>query len=292
MKRKLFIFGAAVLLTCAVLWLAGSTLSSPAHMSVGGLPSDLAGRSVEFPSESGAIIHGWLIPGRKGGGAIVLMHGLRANRLSMLERARFLSRAGYSVLVFDFQAHGESDGEHITFGHLESRDALAAVNFLRTNSGNEKIGVVGVSMGGAAVLLASPPLQVDAMVLEMVYPAIDQAITNRLTMRLGAPGRLLTPLLSWQLKPRLGISIESLRPIDHVRETKAAKLFIAGAQDQHTTIQESRQIFDVASEPKELWTVDDAAHVDLHRFARIEYERRVLEFFGKHLRQGSHEQHE
>jgi alpha/beta superfamily hydrolase len=51
------------------------------------------------------------------------MHGVRANRLSMVERARFLSYAGYSVLLFDFQGHGESTGQHITFGYLESKDA-------------------------------------------------------------------------------------------------------------------------------------------------------------------------
>src|ERR1700730_13582815 len=108
-----------------VLWMAGSSLTAPAKQLAGNLPPELNGRNVQFASGSGAIIRGWLIPGKKGVGAIVLMHGLRASRLSMLERARFLSRAGYSVLLFDFQAHGESTGRHITFGYLESKDAQA-----------------------------------------------------------------------------------------------------------------------------------------------------------------------
>lgn len=41
-------------------------------------------------------------------------------------------------------------------------------------------------MGGAATLLASPPLDVNALVLEMVYPNINQAVSNRLSMRVGA----------------------------------------------------------------------------------------------------------
>jgi dienelactone hydrolase len=80
---------------------------------------------------------------------------------------------------------------------------LAAVNFIHAVMPDEKIGIVGISMGGAAALLASPQLDVNAMVLEMVYPTINQAITNRLTMRLGNWARVLTPVLSWQLKPRL-----------------------------------------------------------------------------------------
>ena len=284
MKRTLILISAGVLLVSFVgAWLAGSALSAPASQPVGNLPSDLAGTPVQFPSESGATIHGWFIPGKKGVGAIVLMHGVRANRLSMLERARFLSRADYSVLLFDFQAHGESTGEHITFGYLESMDAQAAVSFLRSNAPNEKIGVIGVSLGGAAALLASPPLDVDAMVLEMVYPTINQAISNRLTMRLGGWASSLTPLLSWQLKPRLGIDAEVLRPIDHIGKIKPPKLLIVGAEDQHTTLEESRRMFDAASETKELWVVNGAKHVDLYPVARKEYEQHVVGFFGKYL---------
>lgn len=284
-KRKLvIIFASGILLTLFVAaWLAGNVLTAPVHQSIGNLPPDFVGRSVEFPSASGATIHGWFIPGKKGTGAIVLMHGVRANRLSMLDRARFLSHAGYSVLLFDFQAHGESTGEHITFGYLESRDAQAAVSFLSANAPNEKVGVIGVSMGGAATLIASPPLDVQALVLEMVYPSLKQAVSDRLTMRLGGWASVLTPLLTWQLKPRLGFDAETLRPIDHVGRIGAPKLFIVGAEDQHTTLEESRQMFNAASEPKELWIVDGAKHVDLYPIAREAYERRVLDFFRRHL---------
>src|SRR5437773_9722004 len=130
MKRKLFAFlGPGLLIALmSILWIAGSILSSPVNQPVGDLPEGFSGHSVLFQSASGTTIHGWLIKGKAGAGAIVLMHGVRATRLNMLERARFLSNAGYSVLLFDFQAHGESVGDHITFGYLESKDAQAAVN--------------------------------------------------------------------------------------------------------------------------------------------------------------------
>jgi uncharacterized protein len=264
--------------------LAGSLLTAPANQSIEKLPSDIAGSPVHFASESGSTIHGWFIPGKKGVGAVALMHGVRANRLSMLERARLLSQAGYSVLLFDFQAHGESEGKRITFGYLESKDAQAAISFLRTNAPDEKIGVIGVSMGGASALLASPPLDVNAVVLEMVYPTITQAISNRLTMRLGGWASVLTPLLSWQLKTRLGIDADALRPIDKVGSIRAPKLFIVGADDQHTTLEESRELFNAASDPKELWVVSGAKHVDFYPVAKDEYERRVMDFFGQHLK--------
>ena len=83
-----------------------------------------------------------------------------------------------SVLLFDFRAHGESTGDRITFGALESVDARAALDFLRTELPAERIGAIGVSLGGAAALLGREPLPVDALVLEAVYPAIDVAIVG------------------------------------------------------------------------------------------------------------------
>lgn len=282
-KRLVFAILGLLLFLLAAVWLAGSVLTAPAYRSVGDPPAELAAREVQFQSQSGATIHGWFVPGNKGAGAVILMHGVRSNRLSMLDRARFLHHAGFSVLLFDFQAHGESVGDNITFGYLESRDAQAAVDFLRVNAQGEKIGVIGESMGGAATLLASPALDVNAMVLEMVYPTINQAVNNRLSTRLGSLSVILTPLLTWQLKPRLAVSSDALKPIDKVGGIRVPKLFIVGAEDKHTTLSESQQMFSAAAEPKELWVVEGAKHTDLHAQKKQEYEQRVLSFFKDRL---------
>jgi uncharacterized protein len=285
MKRKLVIaISVTVLSSCVALWVIGESLAAPQTRIVGEIPSDLPGRGVQFKSQSGSILQGWFIPGKNRMGTVILMHGVRANRLSMLNRARFLARAGYSVLLFDFQAHGESTGEYITFGYLESKDAQAAVDFLHQNNDRDKIGVIGVSMGGAASLLATPSLEVDALILESVYPTIEEAISDRITMRLGKLGTIFTPLLTYQLKPRLGVGPEEMRPIEKAAEATSPKFFIFGTEDRHTRIDESRRLFAHAADPKEAWAIDGAGHVDLHEYSKDEYERRVLDFLERYLR--------
>jgi fermentation-respiration switch protein FrsA (DUF1100 family) len=201
----------------------------------------------------------------------------------MVPRARFLHSAGYAVLAFDLQAHGESGGEAITFGSRESLDARSAVAWLRARAPSEPIGAIGASLGGAAAVLADPPLDLQALVLEAVYTNLEDATANRIALRLGPPGRWLTPLLLWQLRPRLGIDPAELSPVRHIAGVHCPVLVIAGTEDRHTTLEQSRALFAAANEPKELWEIPGAAHVDLAAFAPEEYQRRVLAFFAAHL---------
>jgi alpha-beta hydrolase superfamily lysophospholipase len=272
-----------MILGAILVWSIGSVLIASANCPVANPPASLPVQSVQFPSASGATLHGWFVAGQPGRGVVILMHGVHANRLALLTRAQVLSRSGYAVLLFDFQGHGESAGTNITFGYLESRDATAAVGFVREKFPGEKIGVVAISLGAASALLAEPPLPVSAMILESSYPTIYQAAEDRLVVRFGILGRLATPLLICQLKLRLGISADDLKPIEHVGKITIPKLFIAGTADRDTTLPESKALFAAAAEPKQLWLVDGAAHVDLHAFAKAEYERRVLEFLHQNL---------
>jgi len=264
-------------------WHEGNVLVAPSNCEIGKPPADLPIESVQFPSSSGAIVHGWLVTGQADKGVIILMHGIRANRLQLVNQAEFLFHAGYSVLLFDFQAHGESIGKHITAGYLESRDATAAVNFIHQKFPGKKICADGFSMGGAAAVLAKPPLQVNAMILQSVYPTIEQAITDRLENRFGWSGKFGTPFLTWQLKPRLGFSVDDLCPVQQVGKITVPKFFIAGTADHDTRLAESQALFDAAAEPKQLWLVDGAAHVDMLAFAKTEYEKRILDFLAKNL---------
>jgi uncharacterized protein len=218
-----------------------------------------------------------------GKGAVLLLHGMGGDRSSMLRRALFLHALGYSVLTIDFQAHGESLGEHITVGDLESRDVVAASEYLHRVLPGERVGAIGVSLGAAAIVLAQKPLRLSAVVLESMYPTIEEALDDRMIMTLGSWGVVCTPFLTVQLKPRLGIYASRLRPIDSIARIGAPLLLIHGIADRHTKIEEARREFAAAAEPKTMWEVPGAAHVDLHAFVGAEYERRIDAFFAANL---------
>ncbi len=256
----------------------GYALAAPRQAVIGPAPSDLCADPVEIPSTSGSRLRGWLCPALESRGVVILMHGVRANRLSMVQRARLFRDAGFSVLLFDFQAHGESPGNHITFGFLESRDARAALDFVHRELPGQPVAAVGVSLGGAAAVLADPPLDLDALILESVCPTVEEATRNRLRIRFGPFGPPLASLLLAQLQPRLGITPAALHPIDHIGRVRCPVFVIAGTKDEHTTPAETRALFARAPEPKRLWLVEGAGHVDIERFAGAEYRRRVMRF--------------
>jgi fermentation-respiration switch protein FrsA (DUF1100 family) len=253
---------------------------------------DLHPETVVIPSASGTNLRGWFVHGRPGGGAVVLMHGIKANRMSMVRRARLLRDNGFSVLLFDFRAHGESSGSRITLGHLEALDARAAVEFVRQRLPDERVGAIGASLGGAAALLGPGPLPVDALVLEAVYPDIETALANRLRLGLGPGlGRVVVPPLIpvFELFAPLAVGVwpSQLRPIDHIGEVTAPVFVIAGASDRRTTLAETRALFARAREPKFLWEVEAADHVDLEAFAPDAYRRHVLPFLDRLRRPGA-----
>ena len=266
--------GAGLICVLAVGWL----LAHPVQTRIGNPPADLNAEPVTFASDSGASVHGWWCPVENASGVVLLLPGIRANRLSMVDRALFLRSAGYSVLLIDFQATGETKGNQITFGWKESRDVLAAVRFLRQIDPTGRVAIIGSSLGGVAALLATPPLKVDALVLEEVYPTIEIATRNRMENYLGALGRALTPVLLHQLQWRLGVSPSQLRPVDHISSVDCPLFVISGEKDKNTRPSDTRMLTESARGPKQVWFVPNAGHVDLHRAARQEYERRVLAF--------------
>jgi len=219
----------------------------------------------------------------------VLLHGVWENRRRMLRRAEVLHGQGYAVLLPDLQAHGESTGRRITFGALEGHDAAAAVGFVRARLPGERIGLLGVSLGGAAALLAPAPLGVDAVVLESVYPDINAALLNRLRAGLGpAAGAvfapILAPLFRVLLPPVLGVTAADLRPADRIAAVGAPVLVATGDRDDRTTAAEARALFARAAEPKRFVLMRGAAHVDLEAHDPLAYWAEVSGFLGRHLR--------
>ncbi len=264
-------------------WWMGTRLTAAANRPVPA-PADLAVESVRIPEASAAGLAAWWMEANPERGAVVLLHSIRVDRRSMLPRARLLLREGLSVLLVDLQAHGESPGERITLGFRESGNARAALAWLKHRRPNVRVGVIGTSLGGAAVLLGPQPVGVDAVVVEAVYPDIRIALQNRGRLRPGPLAPVLAPLLVAQLRPRLGAGPEDLRPIDGIARLGAPVLVVAGELDRHTTLAESSALFAAAEAPKELWIVAGAPHQDFLAKDPDGYRERVIGFLRRHLR--------
>jgi alpha-beta hydrolase superfamily lysophospholipase len=282
-RRRIFrSLAVVVLLGLIASWIVAGLLVSPASQEIGAPPAVFRAESISLASDSGSTIRGWHHRAAQPKGVVVLLHGMRGNRLTMLARARFLRAAAYSIVMIDLQAHGESTGQNVTLGHLEQHDVKAAVEFARQEHPREAIAVIGVSLGGASAVMASP-LGIDALVLEAVFPNISVAIQNRVAEQLGVLSTIPAELLLVQLQPRLGVSRSDIRPIDNLSNIDCPLLIISGTADLHTTVDETQEMFSIAKQPKELWLIDGAAHVDLHQYISERYEARLLKFLQQHL---------
>ncbi len=265
------------------LLIAAERLSAAAPATVEA-PPDLPVERLRIASPSGASLAAWFLRGDDQAPIVILMHGVRANRAAMLGRMRFLHEAGYAILAFDFQAHGESTGSRITFGQLEALDAAAAIRWAKQRFPGRKIGVIGTSLGGAAMLLGPEPLPIDALILEAVYPDIESATRNRLVAYLGPLGRWGVEPLVAAMRWTLGGDPRELRPIDRIAAAGCPILILGGSNDTRTTIAETRALFARAAEPKALWEIEGAGHVDFASFAGDAYRERILDFLRRYLR--------
>ncbi|MES3022687.1 MAG: alpha/beta hydrolase [Pseudomonadota bacterium] len=280
---SVYLASTLALAAAILIVVAGGRLSHPALGAIGSAPPDLHAAAVLLPTGAQESVAGWFVRGTPGRGAILLLHGVRSDRRQMTARARFLAKAGYAVLLIDLPAHGESAAERITFGMHESAGVDAALAYLRHTLPGEKLGVIGVSLGAAAFVLGHAAPAPDAVVLESMYASIEGAVADRLAIRLGPPGRILSPLLLWQFPLRLGIPADKIRPLAHIGRLTSPVLIASGTLDLHTPFSETERLFSAANAPKELWPVRGAYHVDLHAFGPAAYEARVLAFLAKHM---------
>jgi len=283
LRTFLIVAGIALALSACAAWIAGTLLLHPDHRST--IPAPTRGvEAIGFTASDGVALKGWWWPGRDPERAVLLLHGLRADRLQMLPRAKWLHESGYSVLLFDFRGCGESGGL-ATFGYRERLDVEAALRFLREQRGVRETVVIGQSSGAAAALMA-----VDAWtegmkgaVLESPFDRLDNAVRIRMQRALGPLEPALSPLLLIQIPPRLGFSAEDLAPLEAIHRGRCAVLIGFGGRDPFVTRRLPGAFFREAPYPATLWVMQKAGHTDLHRFDPKSYQEKVGEFLGKTL---------
>jgi uncharacterized protein len=263
-------------------------------------PSDygLSYRDVRFPSrEDRLTLAGWFIPGVLPDGqltiarAILVVHGLDSSReapeAGLLDLSVELVKHGFAVLAFDTRGHGESAPARPSMGYFEQNDVLGAVDFLRSGPlpfpglGRPRaIGGYGISMGGAALLLATarePAIQ--AAVTDCAFAAFVPLIAPAT----GLPS-VFMPAIANVMGLLFGINYHAIRPVDVVASIAPRPLFFihAGA-DKVVPPTHMLQLAAAASAGTDAhvqtWLIEGAEHIQSYHTMGAAYTRRVIDFF-------------
>lgn len=294
LRRLLITLGVLLLLAvAAVLGISGyvaSRLVSLPVEAVQGLPSDygLSYESVRFPSrEDNVDLAAWYIrpqiQDRRC--TIIMVHGKDHNRndrsIQMLELARDLSSHGYSVLMLDMRAHGESAGKLFSLGYFERRDVLGAVDYLRSRKDFTGCAAgLGFSTGAVALInAAAQEPAVKAVVADGAWPDTRSLLERELPSQSKLPG-FFTPPTLFMARVMYGIDMASVRPIDTIGSIAPRPiLLIHGTKDRYTSVAEARALYAAARNPNaQLWVVEGAPHVQSYALHPEEYRERLLTF--------------
>lgn len=279
---------AFALAACLAGWLAGSwwiggQLTRPLPSFVPAAVPPV--QSLAVMTADDIVLDGWLQrPAGEVRGVVLLLHGLGGNLTQMWSRAPALLAQGYAVGAISFRGQGGSEASAITLGWRERLDVLAAATALRREVPGVPLAVVGMSLGGAAALMAMPELAPDALVLELVYPDLERALCRRLRHNLaqGLPC-VATRALTWQLPLRWGIGQDDLSPVRQAARVQVPVLVIGGAEDPYTPPQDTRALAAAFPAPARLWLIDGLGHGDPHAIAGTAYTDRLTSFLNEAL---------
>lgn len=242
--------------------------------------------AIEIRSKDGVPLFGMFYPGREGYGGIVLCHGYWRDLSETHEVGLRLNAEGYNILMFDFRGCGRSGGRFTTVGYKEAWDVLAAVEFMKSRLAGAPIGVLGISMGAAAAVLAAARTQdIAALALDSLFADLSEVVRRKILDL--APYGWMAPL-GW-LCICFGQTlsrgrIRDVRPVDYIA-TLAPRpvLFIYGEWDSFIPREEIQTLYKAAREPKELWVAPGSDHAMARLDHPDDYAARVIAFFQRAL---------
>ena len=166
---------------------------------------------------------------------IICFHGYRATPLNNYAvMGKKLLDKGYSLLLIVERAHGDSEGKYTTFSDKEKYDCISWINFAKKEYNPNKIFLYGLSMGGAAILMATS-LNMDkivkGLIVDSAFDKSAHAIKNGIKRRLGLFGLFLYPGVRILLFFK-GIKVNKNNISNVLKNNETPVLFIHGKNDK------------------------------------------------------------
>ncbi|WP_425398386.1 alpha/beta hydrolase [Aeoliella sp.] len=208
------------------------------------VPEGLEYQDVEIRSPGAPTLHGWYCPVENPRAVVLFAHGNAGN---VSHRARMLrvwtKQLQVSMLVFDYQGYGQSEGSPSEVGLVE--DARRARDWLAEHAGVAPTDVVlyGRSLGGAVMVQLAADDGARGLILESTFTSLPQ-------------------LADWKL-PHSGIGgkLETQFPsLERLPEYQGPVLIAHGSDDNVIPQSHGQALFEAANQPKQFVPIDGAGH--------------------------------
>jgi pimeloyl-ACP methyl ester carboxylesterase len=202
-------------------------------------------------------------------GTVLVLHGVRLDKHSMIPTAAALSDAGFRSVLVDLRGHGRSSGSYLTYGVLEARDLSQLLDALAAKKALGPVGAYGFSYGAATALhLAERDPRIAAVVAVSAFSSLRGAVRDYVVryapaLEPGVPNAWLDGAID--LGGRLAaFDPDAAAPARAVARSRAPLLIVHGAADEqvppyHAAVLEREAKKSGRQVEKTLLTLDDHA---------------------------------
>lgn len=215
-------------------------------------------------------------------GTALLLHGYRNCAIDMMYLGYMYHHClGYNIMLPDFHAHGQSEGEHIRMGWLDRLDAIRWSG-VADSLFSAPIVIHGVSMGAATVMMLSAedslPASVTHLIEDCGYTSVWDEFMGELQVQFSLPAFPLLHASSALCNMIYGWNFHEADALSQVSRCRRPMLFIHGDSDKFVPTQMVYPLYDAHPGPKAIWLPEGVAHALSYCTYPEEYTRRVKNF--------------
>ena len=248
------------------------------------LYESLAKEDVFMESFDGLKLHGVLLRNGDGKKLIIEVHGFRSSpQHDFIAAFPYFYNKGYSILMIDMRAHGESEGTYITYGVHERCDLRDWVYFAMEKLGTDiEIVLHGISMGASTVLMTSAldlPENVRGIIADSGYTSPYDIFVRVLEHSFHAKPFPILPITQIMAEHKANFGFKDASTLDALEENTIPVIFVHGEDDDFVPIEMSEANYNACKAEKRFVRVKGALHACGYVVDKAGCERALDEFF-------------
>ena len=237
-----------------------------------------------IPTKNDKNLYGWWVPSDNPNNekkpTIILVHGWSRNVDRTMAFIKKLHPAEYNLLAFDSRCHGKSDDDKFSSMVKFMEDIRATIDYSEKlpNVDNEKIGVLGLSIGGAgSIFAASLDKRIKSVVTVGAFSHPSRVMEIEFKKR-RIPQFPFIWLIFRYMEFRIGAKFDDIAPSNNIMKTNASVFLIHGVNDATAPVLHADELFNAGNPDKvKLWKVEGKGHSDCNHHP--EFWGKVLSFY-------------